>query len=133
MEEVSRRLIVREQQLFCQDSPGEEEEDQLQKDFEDFKLQMWRVIDDTFSSSSPGHLKVLRSAVVSIQQQEEQDRLWMENVEERVPVWRPHKCLSTHNTLLQNMVQSRLMKATEEELSGTDGLSSPLKKEVSEQ
>ncbi|XP_078029734.1 tumor necrosis factor alpha-induced protein 2a isoform X2 [Epinephelus lanceolatus] len=145
LEDVSRRLIIREEQLFSQDSHSEEEEkDQLQRDFEALRLQMWMAVHNTFttSSSSPSsspsssctspseHLKVLRSAVASIQQQEVQDRRWTDCAKDRVPVWRPQKCLSTHNTLLQKMVESRLMKAAEEDCSGTEGLSSPLKKEV---
>ncbi|KAL7388006.1 hypothetical protein ABVT39_005235 [Epinephelus coioides] len=143
LEDMSRRLIIREEQLFSQDSHSEEEEkDQLQRDFEALRLQMWMAVHNTFttSSSSPSpsssctspseHLKVLRSAVASIQQQEVQDQRWTDCAKDRVPVWRPQKCLSTHNTLLQKMVESRLMKAAEEDCSGTERLSSPLKKEV---
>ncbi|XP_070843061.1 tumor necrosis factor alpha-induced protein 2-like [Chaetodon trifascialis] len=135
LEEVSRRLIIREEQLFSQDSPSEEEEDQLQQDFEALRLQIWMAVHTTFttssSSSSPQEqLEVLRSAVASIQQQEVQDQRWTGCLEGRVPVWRPQKCLSTHNILLQNMVESRLMKTTEDDSSGNDGLSSPLKREV---
>lgn len=137
LEEVSRRLIIREEQLYSQDSPSEEEEDQLQRDFESLRLQIWMAVHNTFttssssSTSSSEQLEVLRSAVASIQQQEVQDQHWMGCLEGRVPVWRPQKCLSTHNTLLQNMVESRLTKAAEDDLSGTDGLSSPVKREVS--
>lgn len=134
LEEVSSRLIIREDQLFSQNAPSEEEEDQLQKDFEALRLQILMAVHNTFtSSSSSGQLKVLRSSVASIQQQEVQDRRWMVLLEDRVPVWRPQKCLSAHNTVLQNMVEARMMKATEEDSSGTGGLSSPLKKEVSQQ
>lgn len=135
LEEISRRLIVREEQLFSQDSPSREE-DQLQEDFETLKLQIWMAVHNTFnasSSSSSGQLDALRSAVASIQQQEVQDRRWTGCPEDRFPVWRPLKCVSTHNTLLQNIVESRLTKAAEDESSGTDGLSSPVKREVSHQ
>lgn len=137
LEEISRRLINREEQLFSQDSSSEEEEDQLQRDFEALRLQIWMAVQNTFtsssscSSSSSVELEVLRSAVASIQQQEVQDRRWTGCLEGRVPVWRPLKCLSTHNTLLQNLVEPRLMKMAEEDSSGTDGLNSPLKREVS--
>ncbi|XP_039980472.1 tumor necrosis factor alpha-induced protein 2-like isoform X2 [Xiphias gladius] len=132
LEEISRRLIVREEQLFSQDSPSREE-DQLQEDFEALKLQIWMAVHNTFnasSSSSSGQLDALRSAVASIQQQEVQDRRWTGCPKDRFPVWRPLKCVSTHNTLLQNIVESRLTKAAEDESSGTDGLSSPVKREV---
>lgn len=136
MEEVSRKLIIREEQLFSQDSPSEEEEDRLQRDFEALRLQLWMAIHNTFTPTPPsssGKLEVLRSAVVSIQQQEVQDQRWMDCQEDRVPVWRPQKCFSTHNSLLQNIVESRMMKTTEDESGGADGLSSPLKREVSPQ
>uniref|UniRef100_A0A3B4ZEK1 Tumor necrosis factor alpha-induced protein 2-like n=1 Tax=Seriola lalandi dorsalis TaxID=1841481 RepID=A0A3B4ZEK1_SERLL len=131
LEEVSRKLILREEQLFTQDCPSEDE-DQLHKDLEDLKLHIWMAVDNTFTSpSSSGQLDVLRSAMASVQQQEVQDRRWMETgPEDRFPAWRPLRCLSTHNALLQNMVESRLTKAAEDESSGIDGLSSPLKREV---
>lgn len=136
LEEVSRRLIIREEQLFSQDSPNEEEEDQLQRDFEALRLQIRMAIQNTFTSSSSSsttlaQLEVLRSAAASIQQLEEQDLRWMGCVEGRVPGWRPQKCLSAHNSLLQNVVESRLMKTAEEDQNGPDGLSSDLKREVS--
>ncbi|TMS12683.1 Tumor necrosis factor alpha-induced protein 2 [Larimichthys crocea] len=135
LEEVSRRLIIREEQLFSQDSPNEEEEDQLQRDFEALRLQIRMAIQNTFTSSSSSsttlaQLEVLRSAAASIQQLEEQDLRWMGCVEGRVPGWRPQKCLSAHNSLLQNVVESRLMKTAEEDQNGPDGLSSDLKREV---
>ncbi|KAM6992352.1 tumor necrosis factor alpha-induced protein 2a [Tautogolabrus adspersus] len=136
--ELSRRLIIREEQLFSQDSFNEGEEDQLLGDLEALKLQIITAIHNTFTSSSSSSsssscsrdMEVLRSAVVCIQQQEAQDQRWTGFPEDRVPVWRPQKCLSTHNRLLLNMVESRLMKAAEEDSDGTDGLSTPLKREV---
>lgn len=131
LEKISRRLIVREEQLFSQDSLSEQEEDQLHKDLEDLMVQIWMAINNTFTSSSPEQLEILRSAVASVQQQEEQDRRWTGCLEARVPVWRPQKCVGTHNSLLQNMVESRLKNAAEEDSSGLNEPSSPVKKEVS--
>ncbi|XP_068610229.1 tumor necrosis factor alpha-induced protein 2-like [Brachionichthys hirsutus] len=135
LEEVSRRLILREEQLFSQGSPSEEEEDDLYKDSEALRLQLWVAVHNTFtssssSSSSAGPMEILRSAVASIQQQEVQDRRWAGCPEDQVPVWRPQRCLRTHNTLVQKMVESRLTKATEEDSAGAEGLSSPLKRKV---
>ncbi|XP_060908790.1 tumor necrosis factor alpha-induced protein 2a isoform X2 [Labrus mixtus] len=140
LEEVSRKLIIREEQLFSQESFSEGEENQLLGDQEALRLQIITAIHNTFTSSpsSPSSpsppssraMEVLRSAVVCIQQQEEQDRRWTGFPADKVPVWRPQKYLSTHNKLLQNMVESRLMKAAEEDSDGTDGLSTPLKREV---
>uniref|UniRef100_A0A3P8TP19 Tumor necrosis factor, alpha-induced protein 2b n=1 Tax=Amphiprion percula TaxID=161767 RepID=A0A3P8TP19_AMPPE len=113
------------------DSPSEEEEDQLQKDFEDLRLQICMAIHNTFTpSSSTEHLEVLRSTVASIQQQEVQDRRWADCSQDQVPRWRPQKCLSTHNILLQNMVESRLTKVAEDNSSGGDKLSSAVKRQV---
>lgn len=133
LEEVSRRLIDREEQLFSQDSPAEEEEDQLQREFEALRVQILLAVENTFTSSSSssscsGQLEALRSAVASIQQQEAQDRRWTGSPETRVPVWRPQRCLSFHNDVLHNMVASRLKETAED--GQTDGLSSPLKREV---
>ncbi|XP_029352729.1 tumor necrosis factor alpha-induced protein 2-like [Echeneis naucrates] len=129
LEQLSRGLIIREEQLFCQDSPSEEE-DQLLKDLEDLKLRMWLAIHDTFSCSSTEQLDVLRSAMAAIQLQEVQDQRWADRPESRFPVWRPLKLIRTHNSLLQKMVESRLTEAAEDELSGTDGLSSAVKRKV---
>ncbi|CAJ1077832.1 tumor necrosis factor alpha-induced protein 2-like [Xyrichtys novacula] len=128
LEEVSRRLIIREEELFGQDSPCEEEQDQLQRELEALRLKIWMAVHNTFNSS--GEMELLKSAVVCIQQQEEQDRRWTECSEDKVPVWRPQKCLGTHGRLLQNMVESRLLKAAETDSGEADGLSSPLKQEV---
>ncbi|XP_034555681.1 tumor necrosis factor alpha-induced protein 2-like [Notolabrus celidotus] len=135
LEEISRTLILREEQLFSQDPRCEEAEDQLQRDLEALSLKIWMAIHNTFtpsssSASSSEEMEVLKSAVVCIQQQEEQDRRWTGCPEDKVPVWRPQKCLNTHNRLLQSMVESRLMRAAEEDSGETDGLSSPLKREV---
>ncbi|XP_041831417.1 tumor necrosis factor alpha-induced protein 2a isoform X3 [Melanotaenia boesemani] len=132
LEEISRRLILKEEELFRQESPNEEAEDQLQQDFEALGVRIWMAIQDTFTSSPPSaeHLEVLRSAVASIQQQEQQDQRWTENPENRVPVWRPHRYLSTHNMLLQKMVVARLRKAAEEEEVRADQLSSEGKRQV---
>lgn len=129
--EVSKKLIMREEQLFTQDFCSEEEEDQLLRDFETLRLQIWVAVHSTFSSSSLSKLDVLRSAMVSIQQQEEQDQRWKDCPGNRVPMWRPQRCLSTHNTLLRNMVEARLLEATEEDEGGPNRLSSHLKREVS--
>uniref|UniRef100_A0A668VSG5 Uncharacterized protein n=1 Tax=Oreochromis aureus TaxID=47969 RepID=A0A668VSG5_OREAU len=134
LEESSRRLIEREEDLFRHDLVNEEEEDELHKDFKALQLKLWKAINDTFTpsstSSSAGELGVLRSAMASIQQQEAQDRRWRDCQEEQVPRWRPQKCLSIHNILLQNMVEGRIKEAAEDTSGGTDRLSSPVKRQV---
>ncbi|XP_028996467.1 tumor necrosis factor alpha-induced protein 2a isoform X3 [Betta splendens] len=131
LENISRRLMVQEEQLFSQDTPSEQEQDQLHKDFEALIVQVWITINNTFIFSTPQQLKVLKSAVAIIQGQEEQDRRWAGCVDGPAPVWRPQKCVSTHNNLLQNMVESRLKEAVGHD-SGEPSEStwSPVKKEV---
>lgn len=133
LERVSRKLISREEQLFSQELSNEQEEDQLQRDYEALRLQLWMAVNNTFTSptSSSVHLRVLRSAMLSIQQQEAQDQCWRgRGPEVRVPEWRPQRCLSTHNALLQKMVETRLAEAVAEEPVGAESLSTPLKREV---
>lgn len=104
LEESSRRLIEREEDLFSYDSVNEEEENELHKDFETLQLKLWMAINDTFTpSSSAGELKVLRSAMVSIQQQV-QDRRWRDCQEERVPRWRPQKKNSSIYSILHFII-----------------------------
>ncbi|XP_017282900.1 tumor necrosis factor alpha-induced protein 2a [Kryptolebias marmoratus] len=130
LEEISRRLILREEELFSLDVHREDEEDQLQRDIENLRIQIWITVHNTFTSSASRDLEVLRSAVASIQQQEEQDQRWKDCPKDQVPVWRPQRWLSTHNQLLQKMVESRLSQAAEENSRETDQLSSAVKKQV---
>ncbi|XP_054616918.1 tumor necrosis factor alpha-induced protein 2a isoform X2 [Dunckerocampus dactyliophorus] len=130
LDETSRKLVTREEELFSQDPPSEEDEDQLQRDLETLKLHILMVVNRTFNSSSSVEPNALKSAVAAMQLQEAQDRRWAGRPVGRVPMWRPQKCLSAHNMLLAKVVESRLAKAAEDELSGTDGLSSPLKRQV---
>ncbi|KAM9354205.1 tumor necrosis factor alpha-induced protein 2a isoform 2-T2 [Pholidichthys leucotaenia] len=131
LEEVSRRLIIREEELFSGTEQEEQEEDRLQEDLKTLRLNMWRAIQNTFTScDGGGHLQDLRSTMTSIQQQENQDRRWKDCLQDCVPVWRPLKCLSTHNGLIQNLVESRMSEAAEDESGGTEKLSSPIKRQV---
>ncbi|KAG7508795.1 tumor necrosis factor alpha-induced protein 2-like isoform X3 [Solea senegalensis] len=129
LEEVSRGLIDREEQLFSRGLSSEDEE-QLQKDFNSLKKQLCLVVENIFTSSSSRQLDTLRSAVVSIQQQEAQDQRWAGRPDDRRPTWRPLKCVSSHNALLQSIVESRLREAAEDESSGGGELSSAVKRQV---
>uniref|UniRef100_A0A8C6KLI5 Tumor necrosis factor, alpha-induced protein 2 n=1 Tax=Nothobranchius furzeri TaxID=105023 RepID=A0A8C6KLI5_NOTFU len=126
------QILSEEDELFSQDSHCEEEEDQLQRDFEGLRVQIWMAIHNSFSPpmSAEGDLEVLRSAVAAILQQEEQDQRWRDSPKEQVPVWRPQRWFSTHNQLLRQMVESRLSRAVEENSQETDQLSSVVKKQV---
>ncbi|MEQ2174544.1 hypothetical protein GOODEAATRI_008986, partial [Goodea atripinnis] len=132
LNEVTRKLILREDELFSQDSHSEEEEDQLQKDYESLSIQIWMAVHNTFTplSLNDKHLEVLRNAVDSIQQQEMQDQRWRDCSKDKVPSWRPQRWLSTHNKLLQTMVESRLTEATEDDSDEAKQLSSAVKKQV---
>ncbi|MEQ2212076.1 hypothetical protein XENOCAPTIV_024725, partial [Xenoophorus captivus] len=131
LNEVTRKLILREDELFSQDCHSEEEEDQLQKDYESLSIQIWMAVHNTFTPSSLNdkHLEVLRNAVDSIQQQEMQDQRWRDCSKDKVPAWRPQRWLSTHNKLLQKMVESRLTEATEDDSDEAKQLSSAVKKQ----
>lgn len=137
--EASRQLIMREDEIFCQNT-GEEsddgdgrakERDQLQMDYEMFQVRLWMVIHETFQDKcGEGDLTTLRSAVASIIQEEEQDKRWLQPAEgQAVPDWRPRQCLVEHNNLLQKIVDVRINKAEDEE-NGADKLSTALKKQV---
>ncbi|XP_061785131.1 tumor necrosis factor alpha-induced protein 2-like [Nerophis lumbriciformis] len=128
--ETSRKLLDKEEELFSQDLPSEEDEDRLQQDLEALKLNILMVVHHIFNSSSSLESGALRSAVAAMQLQEMQDRQWAGPSEGRVPSWRPQKCLSAHNELLAKLVESRLAEAAQDESSGADGLSSPLKRQV---
>ncbi|XP_076127923.1 tumor necrosis factor alpha-induced protein 2a isoform X1 [Alosa pseudoharengus] len=135
--EAGRQLIARENAIFGlgtdQDSvdvDGRAKEiDQLQMDYEMLQVRQWMVIHETFGDK-PGekHLTELRSAVISILQEDEQDTHWLEP-EGQVPDWRPRQCLLNHNNLLEKIVDVRINKAENEE-KGTDKLSTALKKQV---
>ncbi|CAN9508007.1 unnamed protein product [Ophioblennius macclurei] len=135
LEESSRRLILREEQLFAQQTSSGEEEAQLHRDLEVLRDLMGTAIQDPFTCSSAEQREVLRSAVTAIQQQEEQDLWWAELPKGpqgpggRVPTWRPLKFLRTHNLLLENLVESRLMMVCEDQTLGQE-LSSAVKNQV---
>lgn len=44
LEEVSRKLISREKQLFSQKSTDEQDEDRLQRDYKALRLQLWMAV-----------------------------------------------------------------------------------------
>uniref|UniRef100_A0A672FAT9 Uncharacterized protein n=1 Tax=Salarias fasciatus TaxID=181472 RepID=A0A672FAT9_SALFA len=111
LDQVSRRLILREDRLFGQTS-SVQEEDQLHRDLRVLEDLLWTAVQNTFSSSVDQQ-EALRSAVTAIQQQEEQDRRWAElqglrGPGGRVPAWRPLRLLRTHDLLLEDLVEARL-------------------------
>uniref|UniRef100_A0A672FCL3 Uncharacterized protein n=1 Tax=Salarias fasciatus TaxID=181472 RepID=A0A672FCL3_SALFA len=132
LDQVSRRLILREDRLFGQTS-SVQEEDQLHRDLRVLEDLLWTAVQNTFSSSVDQQ-EALRSAVTAIQQQEEQDRRWAElqgpqGPGGRVPAWRPLRLLRTHDLLLEDLVEARLKDACEDQTVGRD-LSSAVKRQV---
>ncbi|XP_067098188.1 tumor necrosis factor alpha-induced protein 2a [Osmerus mordax] len=140
--EASKHLISLEEQLFTQKSAqteggsptrSGEEEDKLHADYQTLLVQLWMAVHDSFSPApSREHLEVLRGAVIAVMQQEEQDRQWEDRPDGlSPPEWRPLRCRSTHNSLLQMMVESRLRNATvQQDIEGADNLSTDMKREV---
>ncbi|XP_038824377.1 tumor necrosis factor alpha-induced protein 2-like [Salvelinus namaycush] len=116
---------------------NEDDKDTLQKDYETLLLHLWMAVHTTFSSTPSGeHLEILRSAVETITLLEEKDQQWEGRPEgsSEAPVWRPHQCRLTHDTLLEKMVESRMRNAAVEEdnisVSSVDSLSTSMKREV---
>ncbi|PWA28305.1 hypothetical protein CCH79_00019015 [Gambusia affinis] len=129
LDDLSRKLILREEQLFTRDGHSEEEEDQLLKDFESLSVRLWMAVHSSFDAPA-GHPDVLRSAVDAVLEQETQDRRWTERPADSAPVWRPLRWLRTHNQLLQKIVEKRLKDAGEDETGDTGQLSSVTKRQV---
>uniref|UniRef100_A0A087YF15 Tumor necrosis factor, alpha-induced protein 2b n=1 Tax=Poecilia formosa TaxID=48698 RepID=A0A087YF15_POEFO len=132
LDDLSRKLILREEELFTQDGRSEEEEDRLLKDFESLSVRVWMAIHSSFvtTATPAGRPDVLRSAVDTILQQETQDQRWTERPADSAPVWRPLRWLRTHNLLLQKMVEKQLKDAEENETGDTGQLSSVTKRQV---
>ncbi|XP_036437542.1 tumor necrosis factor alpha-induced protein 2-like [Colossoma macropomum] len=130
--EASQHLLAQEEHLFSSESADEQvvctddDEDRLQKDYETLKLRLRMVIHDSFNTDNQ---EALKSAVATILQEEERDRIWEKTAKHECPVWRPMGCREIHDTLLQKVVEVRLQRANEEE-SGADKLSTSLKKDV---
>ncbi|XP_013999277.1 tumor necrosis factor alpha-induced protein 2 isoform X1 [Salmo salar] len=144
--EACQQLLLREDQLFGQETMtveglgqvcNEDDKDMLQKDYETLLLHLWMAVHTTFSSTPSGeHLEILRSAVETITLLEEKDQQWEGRPEgsREAPVWRPHQCRLTHDTLLEKMVESQMRNAAVEEdnisVSSVDNLSTSMKREV---
>ncbi|XP_029590163.1 tumor necrosis factor alpha-induced protein 2-like [Salmo trutta] len=125
--EACQQLLLREDKLFDQETMtveglgqvcNEDDEDTLHKDYETLLLHLWMAVHTTFSSTPSGeHLEILRSAVETITLLEEKDQQWEGRREgsSETPVWRPHQCRLTHDTLLEKIVDSRMRNAAVEE------------------
>ncbi|XP_077408112.1 tumor necrosis factor alpha-induced protein 2-like isoform X3 [Vanacampus margaritifer] len=130
LEETSRKLSVQEEALLSQAQPSEEDVDQLQRDLEVLKLRVLMVVQHSLTSDDLG--SGLTSAVAAMQLQERRDRRWAGG---SGPRWRPLKCLGSHNTLLADVVESRLEEAARDgdqdgDQDGAGGLSTPIKRQV---
>uniref|UniRef100_A0A4W5NIB6 Tumor necrosis factor, alpha-induced protein 2a n=1 Tax=Hucho hucho TaxID=62062 RepID=A0A4W5NIB6_9TELE len=144
--EACQQLLLREDQLFGQETMtleglgqvcNEDDKDTLQKDYETLLLHLWMAVHTTFSSTPSGeHLEILRSAVETITLLEEKDQQWEGRPEgsSEAPVWRPHQCRRTYDTLLERIVESQMRNAAVEEdnirVSSVDNLSTSMKREV---
>nr|XP_013999280.1 unnamed protein product [Salmo salar] len=143
--EACQQLLLREDKLFGQETMtveglgqvcNEDDEDTLQKDYETLLLHLWMAVHTTFSSTPSGeHLEILRSAVETITLLEEKDQQWEGRLEgsSEAPVWRPHQCRLTHDTLLEKIVDSRMRNAAVEEdnvSASNSNLSTSMEREV---
>lgn len=121
--EASQQFIEREKYLFSSESSAEmegaikekvcieDEKDGLKKDYETLMDHLTMAVRDSFNMENQ---EILRSAIMAIVQQEEQDMLWEEAVEES-PCWRPMRCQEIHDTVLKEVVEVRLQQVNEEE------------------
>ncbi|XP_077366433.1 tumor necrosis factor alpha-induced protein 2-like isoform X3 [Festucalex cinctus] len=127
LEETSRKLCIREEELLSHAQPSEEDVDRLQRDLEVLKLQVLMVVQRSFTSDDLG--SGLTSAVAAMRLQEALDRRWS-GVGDG-PRWRPLRCLGSHNALLANVVESRLEEAARDgDQNGAGGLATPIKRQV---
>lgn len=116
--EASQQLLEREKGLFILQSSAKDESSTkneikgLRADYETLMDHLKMAVYNSFIMDSQ---EVLRSAIMAIVQQEDQDRLWEEAAEEP-PCWRPMRCLQIHDTILKEVVEIRLKQVNEEEL-----------------
>lgn len=120
--DASQQLIKREMYLFSSQSSAkellctEDEKRDLRKDYAALMDHVKMVVHDSFNTEKQ---EKLRSAIMAIVQQEEQDRLWEEAADES-PCWRPMRCRQIHDTILKEVVELRLQ--VNEKESDTDEL-----------
>ncbi|KAF5906537.1 tumor necrosis factor alpha-induced protein 2-like, partial [Clarias magur] len=116
--EASQQLLEKEKGLFILQSSAKDEsstEDKIKALREDYEILMEHLKMAVHNSFIMDSQDVLRSAIMAIVQQEDQDRLWEEAAEEP-PSWRPMRCLQIHDTILKEVVEIRLKQVNEEEL-----------------
>lgn len=115
--EASQQLLEREKCLFNSQSTAkevictEDENKGLMKDYESLMDHLKMAVHDSFNMKNQ---EKLRSAIIAIVQQEEQDRLWEEATDES-PCWRPMRCRQIHDTILKEVVEVRLQQINEDE------------------
>ncbi|KAB5539795.1 hypothetical protein PHYPO_G00093270 [Pangasianodon hypophthalmus] len=116
--EASQQLLEREKCLFSSQSSAkevictEDEKKGLRKDYETLMDHLKMAVHDSFNMENQ---EMLRSAIMAIAQQEEQDRHWEEAAEES-PCWRPMRCRQIHDMIIKEVVEVRLQQVNEEEL-----------------
>ncbi|KAG9336589.1 hypothetical protein JZ751_002936 [Albula glossodonta] len=126
---AGQQLIHLEESVFRNDMGKEEKvkKEKLKRDYEALLRQIWLAVEASLTFSSE-ELKVVKSAVSCIQQEEEQDQRWKEEPGAVAPDWRPMQCRRKHDALLQQMVKKRMEET--EDLSRADKLSSSLKRDI---
>lgn len=115
--EASQQLLEREKCLFSSQPSAkevictEDEKKGLMKDYESLMDHLKMGVHDSFNMKNQ---EKLRSAIMAIVQQEEQDRFWEEAADES-PCWRPMRCQQVHDTILKEVVEVRLQQVNEDE------------------
>ncbi|XP_057208678.1 tumor necrosis factor alpha-induced protein 2-like isoform X2 [Triplophysa rosa] len=127
--EAQQQIVAAEERLFGNSNEAEraeEDEEKLQKDYDDFILYLRMIIRESLNEDNQEKLK---SALTSILQEEAQDRRWEKLADDERPPWRPTRCREIHDSLLQTVVEERMKNGDENE-NAADNLSTTLKREV---
>ncbi|KAG7316643.1 hypothetical protein KOW79_020184 [Hemibagrus wyckioides] len=111
--EASQQLLDREKCFFISQYSSTEvictegDKDDLKKDYDILMDHLKKAVHDSFNIDTQ---EILRSAIIAIVEQEEQDKLWEEAAEE-APSWRPMRC---HDTIVKKVVEERLQQIDED-------------------
>ncbi|KAL3969142.1 tumor necrosis factor alpha-induced protein 2 [Sarotherodon galilaeus] len=106
--EATQQLIDREKHLFWETAEANKEAvEKLAADQKALEERIEQTVQQSLSLSREEAVSALISAVKAINLEEEQDQLWRQRCQ-TPPVWRPKKWKECHDTVLHELVYSRL-------------------------
>lgn len=106
---------------------GEDEVENLHKKFEDLLRKILSSVRNSLNVQTNEEKELLKSAVLAIQQNEEQDKRWMGIKENKKPPWRPMGFRQSHDHLLENLVAMQMENA---KLDSDGNFTSSIQKEI---